>query len=337
MSFIWPTMLFSLILIPLLVGIYVLVQQRRKQLSANYGNLGILPGSKGRQPGIRRHVPAILFLMGLSILAVALARPQAVVALPKQEGTIILAFDVSGSMAADDIKPTRLDAAKAAAQAFVNKQPLYVQIGVVAFSDNGLSVQVPTNDPGSVLAAINRLAPQSGTSVAQGITTSLNAISVANSGELPGEVYSNLLQTPSPTPTPVPRGTYTPAAIILLSDGENNENPDPLQAAQTAADQGVRIYTVGIGSPSGTTVHINGFSLHTQLDENTLKQISQITGGTYYNAQNAQDLLNIYNHLDTQLVNKPEKTELTSIFAGASILLMLAGGLFSMFWFSRLP
>jgi Ca-activated chloride channel family protein len=337
MSFIWPTMLFSLILIPLLVGIYVLVQQRRKQLSANYGDLGILPGSKGRQPGIRRHVPAILFLMGLSILAVALARPQAVVALPKQEGTIILAFDVSGSMAADDIKPTRLDAAKAAAQAFVNKQPLYVQIGVVAFSDNGLSVQVPTNDPGSVLAAINRLAPQSGTSVAQGITTSLNAISVANSGELPGEVYSNLLQTPSPTPTPVPRGTYTPAAIILLSDGENNENPDPLQAAQTAADQGVRIYTVGIGSPSGTTVHINGFSLHTQLDENTLKQISQITGGTYYNAQNAQDLLNIYNHLDTQLVNKPEKTELTSIFAGASILLMLAGGLFSMFWFSRLP
>jgi Ca-activated chloride channel family protein len=337
MSFIWPTMLFSLILIPLLVGIYVLVQQRRKQLSANYGNLGILPGSKGRQPGIRRHVPAVLFLMGLSILAVALARPQAVVALPKQEGTIILAFDVSGSMAADDIKPTRLDAAKAAAQAFVNKQPLYVQIGVVAFSDNGLSVQVPTNDPGAVLAAINRLAPQSGTSVAQGITTSLNAISVANSGELPGEVYSNLLQTPSPTPTPVPRGTYTPAAIILLSDGENNENPDPLQAAQTAADQGVRIYTVGIGSPSGTTVHINGFSLHTQLDENTLKQISQITGGTYYNAQNAQDLLNIYNHLDTQLVNKPEKTELTSIFAGASILLMLAGGLFSMLWFSRLP
>jgi Ca-activated chloride channel family protein len=337
MSFIWPTMLFSLILIPLLVGIYVLAQQRRKQLSANYGNLGILPGSKGRQPGIRRHVPAVLFLMGLSILAVALARPQAVVALPKQEGTIILAFDVSGSMAADDIKPTRLDAAKAAAQAFVNKQPLYVQIGVVAFSDNGLSVQVPTNDPGSVLAAINRLAPQSGTSVAQGITTSLNAISVANSGELPGEVYSNLLQTPSPTPTPVPRGTYTPAAIILLSDGENNENPDPLQAAQTAADQGVRIYTVGIGSPSGTTVHINGFSLHTQLDENTLKQISQITGGTYYNAQNAQDLLNIYNHLDTQLVNKPEKTELTSIFAGASILLMLAGGLFSMLWFSRLP
>jgi Ca-activated chloride channel family protein len=337
MSFIWPTMLFSLILIPLLVGIYVLAQQRRKQLSANYGNLGILPGSKGRQPGIRRHVPAVLFLMGLSILAVALARPQAVVALPKQEGTIILAFDVSGSMAADDIKPTRLDAAKAAAQAFVNKQPLYVQIGVVAFSDNGLSVQVPTNDPGAVLAAINRLAPQSGTSVAQGITTSLNAISVANSGELPGEVYSNLLQTPSPTPTPVPRGTYTPAAIILLSDGENNENPDPLQAAQTAADQGVRIYTVGIGSPSGTTVHINGFSLHTQLDENTLKQISQITGGTYYNAQNAQDLLNIYNHLDTQLVNKPEKTELTSIFAGASILLMLAGGLFSMLWFSRLP
>jgi Ca-activated chloride channel homolog len=337
MSFIWPTMLFSLILIPLLVGIYILMQQRRKQLSANYGNLGFATGSKGRQPGIRRHIPAALFLVGLSILAVALARPQAVVALPKQEGTIILTFDVSGSMAADDIKPTRMEAAKAAARAFVNKQPLYVQTGVVAFSDNGLSVQVPTTDPGAVLAAIDRLAPQSGTSVAQGITASLNAITVANNGQLPGEVYSNLLQTPTPTPTPVPHGTYTSSVIILLSDGENNERPDPLQAAQAAADQGVRIYTVGIGSPSGTTVHINGFSLHTQLDEDTLKQISQITGGTYYNAQNAQDLLNIYNHLDTQLISKPEKTELTSLFAGASILLMLAGGLFSVFWFSRLP
>jgi Ca-activated chloride channel family protein len=125
--------------------------------------------------------------------------------------------------------------------------------------------------------------------------------------------------------------------IILLSDGENNERPDPLEAAQTAADRGVRIYTVGIGSPAGTTVHINGFSLHTQLDENTLKQISKITGGSYYNAQNAQDLLNIYDHLDTQLINKAEKTELTSLFAGTSIIIMLIGGLFSLLWFSRLP
>ncbi len=142
---------------------------------------------------------------------------------------------------------------------------------------------------------------------------------------------------PRPSPTPLPHGTYTPAVIILLSDGENNENPDPLAIAQTAADRGVRIYTVGIGSPTGTTVHINGFSIHTQLDEATLQQISQITGGTYYNAQSEQDLLKIYDHLDTQLISKPEQTELTALFAGAGIFFMLVGGLFSILWFSRLP
>jgi len=219
----------------------------------------------------------------------------------------------------------------------VKKQPLFVQLGVVAFSDTGLSVQVPTNDSSAVLAAINRLAPQSGTSVGQGILASLNAIATGNSAGQPPEVYSNLLLTPTPTPTPMPHGTYNPAVIILLSDGENNENPDPLAAAKTAADRGVRIDTVGIGSPTGTTVHINGFSLHTQLDQATLQQISQITGGTYYNAQSAQDLLKIYDHLDTQLLNKPEKTELTALFAGAGIFFMVIGGLFSLLWFGRLP
>ncbi len=335
MSFIWPWMLFSLLLIPVLVGVYVSIQRRRQRLAANFGTLGL--EARGRQPGLRRHIPQVLFLLGLTILAIALARPQAVVVLPKQEGTVILAFDISGSMAADDMKPTRMDAAKTAAEGFVKHQPLYVQIGVVAFSDNGISIQVPTNDPSSVLAAIGRLAPQRGTSVAQGILASLNAIAVANGGAAPSEIYSNLLLTPTPTPTPVPHGTYTPGVIILLSDGENNEAPDPLAAAQAAADRGVRIYTVGIGTPVGTTVHINGFSLHTQLDEATLQQIAQITGGTYYNARSEQDLQKIYTNLYTQMVSKPEKTELTSLFAGASVIVMLIGGIFSLLWFGRIP
>ncbi len=337
MTFIWPVMLFSLVLIPLFIAAYLLMQRRRMKLAANYGNLGFGAGARGSQPGSRRHIPVVFFMVGLTILAFALARPQAVVALPKQDGTVILAFDVSGSMAATDIKPTRMQAAQAAARDFVKHQPLFVQTGVIAFSDAGLSVQVPTNDPSAVLAAINLLAPQTGTSVGQGILASLNLIATGAGGGLPGEVYSNNLLTPTPTPTPVPHGTYTPAVIILLSDGENNENPDPLAAAQTAADRGVRIYTVGIGSPTGTTVHINGFSLHTQLDEATLQQISQITGGTYYNAQSEQDLIKIYDHLDTQLLSKPEQTELTALFAGASIFFMLIGGLFSLLWFSRLP
>ena len=330
MSFIWPVMLWLLLLIPLGVGVYLRIQKRRQKLTESYSSLAL-----AQQPAPRRHIPPMFFLLSLTVLIVAVARPQAVVSLPKQEGTVILAFDVSGSMAADDLKPTRMDAAKAAAQDFITRQPPYVQIGVVAFSDGGFSVQLPTNDQGAILAAIKRLTPQRGTSVANGILVSLKVINPVTTP--PSESYSILTPAPTATPTPVPSGTYTNASIVLLTDGENNENPDPLAAAQAAADRGVRIYTVGIGTAAGTDVHINGFILHTQLDEATLKQISQITGGTYYNAQSTQDLLKIYDNLNTQISIKPEKTELTSIFAGAGILILLIGGLFSLFWFSRLP
>jgi Ca-activated chloride channel family protein len=335
MSFIWPAMLLLLVLVPLFVVLYIMLQRRRRRFAARYSRLGFMQGAMGRGPGIHHHIPPALFLAGLTILTVALARPQTVVSLPKVEGTVILAFDDSGSMAADDLKPTRMEAAKTAARDFVQRQPSSVQIGVVAFSDSGFTVQVPTNDQEAILAAINRLTPQRGTSLANGILASLNTIAVG-AGQAP-HLYSNLSPTPTPTPTPVPKGTYTSAVIVLLTDGENNESPDPLAAAQTAADRGVRIYTVGIGSTAGTTLHINGFTVHTQLDEAMLKQISQLTDGTYYNAENEQDLRTIYDNLNPQLVIKPEKTEVTSIFAGVSILVLLIGGVFSLLWFSRLP
>jgi Ca-activated chloride channel family protein len=335
MSFIWPVMLLLLILVPLFAVLYIVLQRRRQRLAAQYSRLGFVQGALAHGPGIRRHIPPAIFLTGFTILMIALARPQTVVSLPKQEGTVILAFDDSGSMAADDLKPTRMEAAKAAARDFVESQPLSVQIGVVAFSDNGFTVQAPTNDKDAIFAAINRLAPQRGTSLANGIFASLNTIA-AGAGQAP-HLYSNVTPSPTPSPTPVPKGTYTSAVIVLLTDGENNESPDPLAAAQTAVDRGVRIYTVGIGSATGTTVHVNGFTVHTQLDEAMLQQISQLTGGAYYNAENEQDLLKIYDNLNPQLVIKPEKTEVTSIFAGTSILLLLAGGVFSLLWFSRLP
>ncbi len=336
MTFIWPLLLFALIAIPILLFVYLWMQRRRRELAARYGSLGFSQQADGRQPGLRRHLPPSLFLFSLTILIVAMARPQAVVSLPRLEGNVILAFDVSGSMAAGDFKPTRMEAAKAAARAFVQHQPTTVQIGIVAFSDNGFSVQIPTNNQGAILAAINRLTPQRGTSLANGILVSLKAIDVATKGQ-DTHFYSNLTPIPTATPTPVPQGTYTSSVIVLLTDGENNENPDPLAAAKAASDRGVRIYTVGIGSPTGTTLKVNGFSLHTQLNEPMLKQISQLTNGQYYNAQNQADLKKIYDNLDSQLVTKPEKTEITSIFAGVSILLLLTGGLFSLLWFSRLP
>jgi Ca-activated chloride channel family protein len=331
MSFIWPNLLWVLVLLPLLAAVYVWIQLRRRRLAERYGSWGLAATG----PGWRRHVPPALFLAGVAVLLVSLARPQMVVSLPRQVGTVILAFDVSGSMAADDLKPTRMEAAKAAARDFVARQPLTVQIGVVAFSDAGYSVQTPTNDRDTVLAAVNRLTPERGTSLASGIQASLNLLATG-AGQGP-KLYSNLTPTPAPSPTPVSKGTYTPAVMILLSDGENNMRPDPLAAAQAAADRGVRIYTVGLGSAAGTTLHVNGVTVHTQLDEATLQQISQITGGMYYNADNEKDLLAIYDHLDPQLTVKPEQTELTAIFAGAGIVAFLIGGLLGLWWLGRMP
>jgi Ca-activated chloride channel family protein len=336
MSFIWPGMLLSLLLIPVFVVIYLRIQRRRRRFSASFSNLGLVREEDARPLNRRRHIPSVLFIAGLAILMLAMARPQAVVSLPRVEGTVILAFDVSGSMAADDLKPTRMEAAKSAAQDFIKSQPLSVQIGVVAFSDSGFSVQVPTDDQGAILAAINRLTPEQGTSLANGILVSLNAIAAANAVPAP-RFYSNATPLPTPTPTPVPQGTYTSAVIVLFTDGENNEAPNPLDAAQAAADRGVRIYTVGLGSPAGTTLHVNGFTVHTQLNEDLLKQISQISGGTYYNAESEEDLAKIYNNITSQLVIKPQKTEITSILAGAGVLFLLVAGTFSLFWFNRLP
>ena len=336
MSFLWPAMLFSLLFIPLFIGIYLRNQQRRRQIAANFGGLGNAQGTGRHLSGSRRHLPAVFFLVGLGVLMLAMARPQATVSLPKLAGTLILAFDVSGSMAAEDMEPTRMEAAKAAVIDFIQQQPLSVQTGVVAFSDNGFSVQAPTNDKEAILAAINRLAPTRGTSLAKGILISLNSIAAAGTtGDT--SYYSNLTPAPTPTPTPMPQGTYSPAVIVLLSDGENNENPDPLEAAQVAADRGVRIFTVGIGSPIGATLDIDGFKVHTQLNEAMLKEISRLTDGTYFNAESEEELLEIYNDIHTQLLVQPEETEITSIFAGAGVLFLLIGSAFSLAWFNRLP
>jgi Ca-activated chloride channel family protein len=332
MTFIWPSMLFLLALVPLLVVIYIQMQQRRRRMSATFGSSGFVQGAAARKLGLRRQIPAVLFLVALMILIVALARPQTVVGLPRVEGTIILAFDVSGSMAADDLKPTRMEAAKTAARAFVERQPSSVQIGVVSFSNAGFTTQPPTDDQAAILAAINRLTVQSGTSLAQGITASLTLISAVTDPPLS---LSNRDQTA--TPTPVPDGSYKPAVIVLLTDGENNLLPDPLEVAQTAEDRGVRIHTVGIGSTEGATLNIDGFSIRSRLDEETLQQIAQLTGGNYYNAENEEELRTVYDSINPQLIIKPQKIEVTSLFAGAGLLVLMIGGTFSLLWLSRLP
>jgi Ca-activated chloride channel family protein len=331
MSFIWPTMLLSLLLIPLFVWLYIWMRQRRKRFAASYSNFGLVREATGSGPGFRRHISPVLFLAGLTLLLFALARPEMVVSLPRVEGTVILAFDVSNSMNADDLEPTRMEAAKVAARAFVENQPPTILMGVVAFSSGGLVVQPPTDDQAAVLATINRLSPQGGTSLGQGIFSSLSAIAgeaIVIEEESPDEDAET--ETAS-------IGYFPSAVVVLLSDGENTEAPNPLEIAQVAADAGVRIFPVGIGSAEGAVVEVDGFNIATQLNETSLQQIAGLTNGSYYNAADEESLREIYETIDLQLTMREEKMEVTSIVAGVSILLFLVGGALSLFWFGRVP
>jgi len=335
MSFIWPALLWSLLTIPFFVLLYLRMQQRRKQYAVRYGSLGLVQQATGRGIGSRRHVPALLFLTGLTILFLALGRPQMVIGLPKVEGIVILAFDVSGSMSADDFEPTRMEAAKIVAKDFVARQPTTVRVGIVAFSDSGFSAQLPTNDQAAILASIDRLQPQRGTSLANGIIVSLNTI--ANVTGQDPILGINDPEASAATPTPVPASAENSAVIVLLTDGENNMNPDPLAAAQFAADRGVPIHTIAIGSVAGTILTVNGFTVHTKVDEATLQQIADITDGLYFNAETEEDLSTIYKNIEPRFRINDEETEVTAVFAGLSILILLIGGMLSLLWFSHIP
>ncbi len=335
MSFIWPTLLLMLLLVPLLVLWYLRLQARRQRFAARYGSLGLVHDAVGSGIGIRRHIPAMIFLAGITILIFSLARPQATVSVPKIEGTVMLTFDVSGSMAADDLKPTRMEAAKAAAQEFVNNQPSGISIGVIVFSDGGISVQPPTANREETLATIDRLVPRRGTSIGNGILVALNTIAI-DAGD-PPILNTNNLSGEELTPVEAPQGWYPSAVIVLLTDGENNEDPDPALAAELAADLGVRIYTVGIGSAAGATIEVEGMTIHTSLDEPMLRFIAGETGGMYYNAGNEEELRRIYNDLEPKLSIKPEEMEMTSIFAGLGMIVFLIGGMLSLLWFGHVP
>ncbi|MBI4321058.1 MAG: VWA domain-containing protein [Chloroflexi bacterium] len=337
MSFLWFDMLWALLLVPVLILAYVLAQRRRRKYALRYASLSLVREALGRGPGIRRHIPPALFLIGMATMILAMARPVATVMLPSQQGTVILTVDVSGSMRAEDLKPNRIEAARSAARAFVEKQPKNVRIGVVSFSNNASIVQAPTSDREAVLAAINRLTLQRATAVGSGILTSLDAI-FEDPGPRPTPSRDSLA-APEPTPvrTPVPRGTYAPAIVVLLSDGQSNTGPLPLQASKQASNRGVRVYTVGVGNPDGTVLRFDGRSIRVRLDEETLKRIAEETDGEYFKADSETDLRQIYEKLSTEFVFRGEQTELTAGFTGFATLLLLIAGTLSLMWFSRLP
>ncbi len=329
MSFIWPLMLLSLLLIPLFAAGYVWLLKRRGQRSATLGMLGLLQTQTGQTLGRRKHIPFALFLSALALLLMGLARPELTVDLPRIEGTVILAFDVSGSMIADDLAPTRMEAAQAAARAFVEAQPETVRIGVVAFNNGGVMTQEPTDISADVLAAIDRLKPEGSTSLGQGIFAALNALTDTPIA-IPEELSEEDLEE-------IDIGFFGSSVIVLLTDGENTVNPDPLLISELAANAGVRVFPIGIGSVEGTVVELEGFNVATVLDEGLLQEIAAATNGTYFHADNETDLQEIYDTIDLQLTIRGDKMEVTSLLAGIGVLLLLVGGGLSMLWFGRIP
>jgi Ca-activated chloride channel family protein len=342
MTFLWPSILWFLVLVPLLVVAYLLLLRRKRKTALRYASLVIVKEALGSGPGFRRHVPPLLLLIGLTIMIVAVARPAAIVTLPSQRGTVILTMDISGSMRAQDVQPSRMAAAQQAARAFVAGQPKNVKIGVVAFASSSFIVQSPTLDREAVTAAISRFRMQLGTAVGSGILSSLDA--VFEGMKLPFEltpsgrrsILGDIDNVEAPTVEPVPPGTYRSAVIILLTDGQTTHGPDPLQAAQVAADLGVRIYTVGLGTPEGAVIGFGDRSFRVILDEESLMTIADTTGAEYYKADSETDLRKIYEELSAELVFETEKTEITALFTAlAAVLAMVAAG-FSFAWFGRM-
>ena len=326
MTFAWPWMLLSLGALPLLVLGYRRLLRRRAARRSELAALGLVaPGAVSS--GRRRHVAPALFLAAVALLFIALARPEATIAQAHREGTVILAFDVSGSMAATDLAPSRIGAAKSAARAFVKRQPATVRVGVVAFSGSGLVTQQPTADRSRVLAAIDRLTPQGGTALARGLQTSLSAI------------VGKTVQLDAPDGSVEPQGQdlgfHGSAAVILLSDGENTTGPDPIDVAELASTAGVRIYPIGLGSPEGTVLEINGFQVATALDEPLLRQIASTTDGRYFAAADEKALAKVYGSIDLAWTVEAEHVEITALLAAAAAVLLLLGAGLSLAWFGR--
>jgi Ca-activated chloride channel homolog len=346
MTFLWPEMLWLLLLVPAAVIAYVLLLRRKKKAALRYASLSLVKSAMGAGQRLRRHVPPLLFLIALTLMLVAIARPAAVVTLPSQHETVILSMDVSGSMRATDVKPSRIAAAQEAARAFVAEQPKTTRIGVVSFAATASVVQSPTHSREDILAAIDRFQLQRGTAVGSGILVALKMIFPDAEFDLRSfnprrEAAKAAALDPSrppdkAAPKPVPAGSYASAAIILLTDGQTTTGPDPIESARIAADRGVRVYTVGIGTQGGETIGAEGWSMRVRLDEESLKTIANLTRAEYFYAGTATDLQKIYKNLNTKLFFEQKETEVTAMFVAAAAVLALVSGLLSVLWFNRI-
>jgi len=345
MHFLWPQNLWLLLALPLLVVTYLWLMRRKKKMAVRYASLSIVKEAMGAGQQLRRHIPPALFLLAVAAMVIATARPVAVVTLPSNQQTIILAMDVSGSMRATDVQPNRLVAAQNAAKSFIGELPRHVKVGIVAFAGSAQVAQLPTVNREDLVTAIDRFQLQRATATGNAIVISLATL-------FPDDGISlESLQTgrdrqrgfaidgerkEKKERQPVAPGSYTSAAIIMLTDGQRTTGVDPIEAAKLAADRGVRVYTVGIGTVDGETIGFEGWSMRVRLDEEALKAVAQKTAAEYFYAGTAQDLKKVYEALSSKLTVEKKETEVSALLAmAAAVLAVLSAGL-SLLWFNRI-
>lgn len=320
MFFQLPQLAVLLTLVLALLTSYIVVHRRRRRFALRYASAALVRDSQpGR--GWRRHLPPLLFLSSISLLVAGMMRPAVMVREPSDEGLVIVTLDVSASMWATDLFPSRMEAAKQAAQLFVDGLPAKMRVGVVSFSETSYLNTAPTTNREQIRKAIGRLEPRSGTAIGNGIMTSLDALYGASGGALPQ----------------VSPGEFAPGVIILLTDGENTDGPLPIEVIGQAAARGVRVYTIGVGSPESTTVRAGAATIQARLDEDMLKELARVTGAKYYNAATENDLREVYQKLTTQLVTRSQPRDISFIFVSGALILGVCALLFSMIWSNRLP
>ena len=333
MSFLSPEFLWLLLALPAVAAIYLLVLKRKKRSALRYANLELVKEAMGKGLWWRRHLPPAILFAALAAMLTAIARPSAVITLPAHHETVILAIDVSGSMRATDVAPSRIEAAQAAARAFIAQQPRSTRIGIVAFAGSAALVQAPTSNRHDLRAAIDQLQLQHATAVGSGILVSLKALFPQEEFDLPNAGNHPLAKQAAANP--VRPGSYASGAVILLTDGQTTAGPDPVDAARVAANHGVRVYTVGVGTGSGQILTGEGWSMRVQLDEEALKAIADLTRAEYFYAGSAGDLKRIYESLRAKMVMETRETEITSLFSALAAAAVLLSATLSLLWFNR--
>jgi Ca-activated chloride channel homolog len=345
-TFMWPTLLWLLLALPLLVLVYFWLMRRKKKMALRFASLSIVREAMGTGPSIRRHIPPFLFLLAVAAMLLAASRPFAVVVLPSQQETIMLAMDVSGSMRATDVAPSRIVAAQNAAKAFLAALPRDVKVGIVAFAGSAQVAQIPTLNREDLVSAIDRFQLQRATAIGNGIVLSLATLfpdagidlSAMQFGQRQKGVSIDqpVVKDAKQPFVPVAPGSYTSAAIILLTDGQRTTGVDSMEAAKMAADRGVRVYTVGIGTVTGETIGFEGWSMRVKLDEETLKAIANKTQADYFYAGSAADLKKVYETLSSRLTMEKKETEISGLLALLAAALAIVSAGLSMLWFNRI-